>query len=72
MHLNNHFYFRPPFETAQFCPQDKDAISYLTFTENALTMSKYDQSAMTKKLKLSYAKQIQRFRLRLLSHLKKS
>ena len=53
MHFNNHFYFRPPgFETAQFCLQNKDAISYQTFTGNALTLSKYNQSAMTKKLKL--------------------
>ena len=59
MHFNNHFYFRPPgFETAQFCFQNKDAISYQTFTGNALTLSKYNQSAMTKKLKLQYAKQI--------------
>ena len=59
MHFNNHFYFRPPgFETAQFCLQNKDAISYQTFTGNAVTLSKYNQSAMTKKLKLQYAKQI--------------
>ena len=46
MHFNNHFYFRPPgFETAQFCLQNKDAISYQTFTGNALTLSKYNQSA---------------------------
>ena len=37
MHFNNHFYFRPPgFETAQFCLQNKDAISYQTFTGHAL------------------------------------
>lgn len=41
-----------------FCLQNKDAISYQTFTGNALTLSKYNQSAMTKKLKLQYAKQI--------------